>query len=70
MTDFSKDYRKLFNEAIETSNTHRMQKVFEQLADEVGLPNTVGEAAQVARGKALAEMLNARAKGTAGGKKL
>lgn len=70
MTEFSKDYRLLFTEALETNNTYRMQKIFEQLADEVGLPNPGGEAAQVATGKALAEMLNAKDRGEAGGKKL
>jgi hypothetical protein len=70
MTTFTKDYRRLFTEAMETRNLAMMQKAFEGLAAEVGLPDPVGDAAQAARGKALAEMLNARAAGKGGGKKV
>lgn len=70
MTEFTRDYRKLFKEALETNNVYMMQKTFETLADEVGIPNPTGDAAQAAAGKALAEMMNARAAGKGGGKKV
>lgn len=39
MTEFSKDYRKLYREALESNNLHSMKEILEQVLTEAGCPD-------------------------------
>ena len=63
MTEFTKDYRKLFNEAKEVNNYHRMSEILESVLTEAGCPDPQQNAAMTAKGKAIAEARNTIGKG-------
>lgn len=65
---FSRDYRGMFAVALKESNIPLMQRLFEQLADEVGLENPQGDKAAEAFAKEAAQRLNAMGKGGPGRK--
>lgn len=65
----SKDYISSFRRAKEIKNIEQMDELFRGLCSEIGVSDPQSDAAQAAAGKAAAELLNARDKGT-GGKKI
>lgn len=65
MTQFKKDYTKLFGEAAEASDVEKMKALFIEFAGEAGLTEANQQAAEESR--KIAEALNQRDRG---GKKI
>jgi hypothetical protein len=68
MREFTKDYRILFKEAVETHNTFRMVELFEALCNEVDISDPEGEKARVEAAKAIADRFNTQDRESVGKK--
>jgi hypothetical protein len=66
---FTRDYRKLWKDARKVNSIELMEKVFNELAYEVGIRNAETEAAESESAKKAAESKNNRDNGV-GGKKI
>lgn len=63
MTEFSRDWRKLYREAREVNNYHRMSEIVEQVLTEAGVPDPLREAKSAAAGTAAALAKNSEGHG-------
>ena len=66
---FSRDYHKLWRDAMKIQNIDQMDLIFHSLASEVGLQDEIANSERAAAGKSAAEGKNSRDQGV-GGKKI